>query len=55
MPGRRPCGSAKSTAASFAGVAVQGIDTDGALRLRRTTAESFRVLAGDVTLEKEDV
>jgi BirA family biotin operon repressor/biotin-[acetyl-CoA-carboxylase] ligase len=53
MPGRR-VRIREVDGGELAGV-VQGIDTDGALRLAADDGETFRVLAGDVTLEKEDV
>jgi BirA family biotin operon repressor/biotin-[acetyl-CoA-carboxylase] ligase len=52
MPGRR-VRIREVDGSELAGV-VQGIDSDGALRLLGDDGETFRVLAGDVTLEKED-
>jgi len=52
MRGRRVRVLETSGRGDFGGVAV-GIDTDGALRVRRDDGETVRVIAGDVTLAKE--
>ena len=53
MRGRRIRVEEATGGGDFAGIAV-GIDGDGALRVRRDDGQEVRVIAGDVTLAKEN-